>query len=127
MRLGGIQAGSNDLEGTPRGATGTKVQAPWRRSEGRSETRENGHYPTVSAQRPWPVRYEVTLRLQGGGEVRRTVLTWLSREKAVALAVQALSEDRRVYEVDVAELGPAPRAEDGTVATGSDLHDRYEF
>jgi hypothetical protein len=81
----------------------------------------------MKAQRTWPVRYEARLHMVGGQVRRRSVLTWLGHEKAIALAVQAGAADGPVYDVEVEELGPAPRNADGTVAVGEDLHDRMEF
>jgi hypothetical protein len=60
-----------------------------------------------------------------------SVLTWLGSDKAVAMAAQAdgrgFGVDTGLYDVEVEELGPAPRSADGTVDVGEDLHDRMEF
>jgi hypothetical protein len=65
----------------------------------------------------------------GGQVLRRSVLTWLGHEKAIALAVQhgVGSGDAPLHDVEIEEVGPAPRHADGTVAVGDDLHDRMEF
>ena len=81
-------------------------------------------------QRPWPVRYEVRVHSLQGQVRRHFVLTWLGREKAIALAVQHDESQRpedRLYDVELDELGPAPRNADGTVDVAQDLHDRMEF
>jgi hypothetical protein len=81
-------------------------------------------------QRPWPIRYEATIRLGGGGEARYHVLTWLGEPKAIALAVERhlhRSDAGRIYDVSLRELGPAPRTSGGLVDIGHDMHDRMEF
>lgn len=81
-------------------------------------------------QRPWPVRYEVRVHTLEGQVRRHSVLTWLGQEKAIALAVQQEDSQRgddRLYDVEVTELGPAPRNANGTVDVPQDLHDRMEF
>ncbi len=81
-------------------------------------------------QRSWPARYEVRVHALGGQVRRSSVLTWLGHEKAIALALQhdrSAGGDERVYDVEVDELGPAPRNADGTISVGDDLHDRMEF
>lgn len=83
----------------------------------------------MGEQRTWPVRYEIRLQMLGGQVRRRWVVTWLGVEKAIALAVQHAvgDDDGHLYDVEVEEVGPAPRNADGTVTIGEDLHDRLEF
>jgi len=77
----------------------------------------------------------VTVHTNAGEAVNYRVVTWLSREKAVAIAVAAhlrrYSDDQpstRARDVEVTDLGPAGRAADGTVAVDRDeLIDRMEF
>jgi hypothetical protein len=85
----------------------------------------------MQPQRSWPIRYAVTLHPGTGADaVSYTVLTWLYKDKAVALAVQAFSREHEgvaIYDVDVQEVGPAGRTDDGLVDVGADVHDRREF
>lgn len=80
-------------------------------------------------QRPWPVRYRVTLWSAPHESVGYDVVTWLYDEKAVALAVAAhlRTTGRTPADVTVEALGDAPADAKGLVAVGSDLHDRMEF
>jgi hypothetical protein len=63
------------------------------------------------------------------------VITWLSAEKAVAMALGAHVDRYRpgtgpmgVYDAEVTDLGPARRSTDGKMEIdGSDLIDRLEF
>jgi len=81
--------------------------------------------------RAWPVRYRVTLRRLIGPSSTVGVLTWLGKEKAIAVAIQADRQNERVesrlFDIGVEDLGPAPRSVDGSVETGSDLFDPMEF
>jgi len=89
----------------------------------------------VTAERPWPHRFRVTIHTNGGLSVSYPVVTSLSREKAVALATAAHSRrhsqeepSARVRDVEVADLGPVARDERGVmVLEGSDIVDRMEF
>jgi hypothetical protein len=43
----------------------------------------------LTERRRWPQRFEVTLHTNSESDVRYWVITWLSAEKAVAMAVGA--------------------------------------
>lgn len=86
------------------------------------------------AERSWPHRFRVTIRTHAGGSVPYSVVTWLSQEKAVALAVAAHlrrnpgGHAAGVHDVDVADLGPVGRNAEGAMALDrADLIDRAEF
>jgi hypothetical protein len=84
------------------------------------------HYAWV-AQRSWPERFEVTLRLADGGERVSSVVTWRDADKAVEIAKRHVPSGLVVTESRAAPLGPAPRAGNGTVELTGDLHDRMEW
>jgi hypothetical protein len=86
----------------------------------------------MSTQRAWPQRYRVVLSNAQGRSRRYTVVTWLTREKAVAVAVEAhirrCEDTEAIHDVDVEDLGRAGRDAEGRVAVESgDLIDRMEF
>ena len=81
----------------------------------------------------WPHIYHVTLR-EGLNEreAEYDVLSWLGGHKAVAIAMETHArqpESWHVYDVDVWDTGPAPKASDGFVGHGPPgyLEDRDEF
>jgi hypothetical protein len=73
----------------------------------------------------------VRVRPVSGDERLYVVLTWLGQEKAIAIATRAdiqwHSGTDGLYDLEIEEVGPAPRTASGTVELGSDLHDRMEF
>jgi hypothetical protein len=77
----------------------------------------------------------VTLHTNSGNSVHYGVTTWLSTEKAIAMAVEAHVDRYHpgtgpmgVNDVDVADLGPVRRTDDGKmVIDKSDLIGRMEF
>ncbi len=87
----------------------------------------------MSAMRPWPQRYLVHLKLRSGAEVAVPVATWMDEAKAIAMAVsyhvRGIDDPQREpFEVTVEDLGPVPKAADGSTAIdGRDLVDRMEF
>jgi hypothetical protein len=88
----------------------------------------------VTAERSWPHRFRVTIRTHAGGSVPYSAVTWLSPEKAVALAVAAHlrrnpgGHEVGVHDVEVADLGPVGRDAAGAMALDrGDLIDRAEF
>lgn len=69
---------------------------------------------------------------RAGGSSRYGVVTWLSQEKAIALAVAAHlrrhPEGEAIYDVEVEDLGPVARDSQGAMLLElSDLTDRAEF
>jgi hypothetical protein len=86
----------------------------------------------VRDRRDWPSRFRVIVRNAHGVASTYHAITWLSRDKAVALAVDAHlqrhPEAGAVYEIEAEDLGPAPRQPDGTAAPEpADLVDRLEW
>jgi hypothetical protein len=87
----------------------------------------------------WPRLYRVTLRGIRDERKQYTVLSWLGAPKAVAMAIEVhygpeIRFWRRrkawtVYDVEVEDLGDAPRQSDGVVGQGPPgyLEDRAEF
>jgi hypothetical protein len=75
----------------------------------------------------------VTIRTHAGRSVPYSTVTWLSPEKAVALAVAAHlrrnpGDSAGVHDVEVADLGPVGRDVEGKMALDrADLIDRAEF
>jgi hypothetical protein len=74
----------------------------------------------------------VTVQTGTGGSVPYPVVTWLAREKAIAMAVAAHlrrhPEGDEIYDVEVEDLGPVARdAQGAMVLERSDLTDRSEF
>jgi hypothetical protein len=74
----------------------------------------------VTERRRWPQRFKVTLHTNSGNSVHYGVATWLSAEKAVAMAVESHVDRYHpgtgpmgVNDVEVADLGPVRRADDG--------------
>ena len=94
-------------------------------------------YAIGMGQLPWPKLFRVTLKGIDGETRSYTALSWIGPYKALAMAMQVHtgSDGRRrqkawpVYDVDVEDLGWAPKSEDGTVAEGPPgcLDDRMEF
>ncbi len=86
-------------------------------------------------ERRWPKRYRVTIHTNGGNSIPYSATTWLSPNKAIAMAVAAHLDRHHpgtgpmgIRDVEVADLGPVPRNADGKmVIEGSDLVDRMEF
>lgn len=85
-------------------------------------------------ERSWPHRFRVTIHTNGGAAVVYPVVSWRSKEKAVALAVSAHQRRHadqpatRVREVDIDDLGPVGRDAQGAMALeGADIVDRAEF
>jgi hypothetical protein len=88
----------------------------------------------VTEQRSWPQRFLVTIVGQDRCRTEYGVTTWLSREKAVALAVGAHArrtnglDETDVYDVEVVDAGRVPADSQGLPAVpGKDIIDRYEF
>ena len=89
----------------------------------------------LMAERSWPYRFKVSIQTSGGAVVSYSAVTWLSREKAIAIAVMAHVSRHgpehgpmAIRDVEVVEAGPVGRAPDGTmILEGTDLTDRMEF
>ena len=87
----------------------------------------------MTPERSWPHRFRVTIRTHAGGSLPYSVVTWLSSEKAVALAVAAHvrrnpGDSAGVHDVEVEDLGPVERDVQGKMALDrADLIDRAEF
>jgi hypothetical protein len=85
----------------------------------------------ASAQLSWPLRFRVTVVPRTGPSQTLNVLTWLNRDKAVALATAEFlrrhGDGAQVYRIEVDEMGPADRDLSGLVVTEGYLHDRDEF
>lgn len=87
------------------------------------------------AERDWPHRFRVSIRTNSGVTVAYHAVTWLSQEKAVAIAVMAHigrhepgSGPMGIHDVAVVDTGPVARAERGAmVLERTDLMDRMEF
>ena len=83
----------------------------------------------------WPRRYRVTIVTNAGETISYPTVTFLSPEKAVAIAVAAhlrrYSEDStgtRLRDVEIEDLGRLDRDAAGVFAlNGTDLMDRMEF
>jgi hypothetical protein len=86
-------------------------------------------------ERSWPQRFRVNIRTNSDSILAYQVVTWLSMEKAVAIAVAAHlarhqpgSGPMGIHEVDITDLGPVDRNSDGAmIIDRSDLTDRMEF
>jgi hypothetical protein len=86
-------------------------------------------------ERSWPQRFQVSVQTHSGVTRSYSVVTWRSREKAVAIAVMAHVRRHEaghgpmgIQDVEVVETGPAERRPDGTVSLErTDLTDRTEF
>lgn len=83
-------------------------------------------------QRSWPHRFRVTVHTRQGATFPYSVVTWLSQEKAVAMAVGAHqrrhADGHEIYDITVDDLGPADRDARGAMAIArGDLTDRFEF
>lgn len=89
----------------------------------------------MSDERSWPTRFRVTVRTNSGQAIPYMVVTWLSQEKAVAIAVTAhvtrhgpTPGPMSTRDVEIAELGPVGRTHDGKMMLErGDLTDRMEF
>jgi hypothetical protein len=89
----------------------------------------------VTPARSWPHRFRVTIHTNGGAALTYPVVSWLSPEKAVAMAVTGHLRRHpveqpaaRVRDVEVADLGPVGRDAQGVMALdGADIVDRMEF
>jgi hypothetical protein len=89
----------------------------------------------MSDERSWPSRFRVTVRTNSGHAKPCLVVTWLSQEKAVAIAVTAHVARHRpdhgpmsIHDVEVEELGPVGRTREGNMMLErGDLTDRIEF
>ncbi|MDQ1414331.1 MAG: hypothetical protein QOE07_2919 [Acidimicrobiaceae bacterium] len=89
----------------------------------------------MTSERSWPHRFRVTIHTNGGGTLTYPVVSWLSQEKAVAMAVASHLRRHpdeqpatRVRDVEVVDLGPVGRDTKGAMALdGSDIVDRMEF
>jgi hypothetical protein len=64
-------------------------------------------------ERSWPHRFRVGIHTNSGTSLEYPVVTWLSREKAIAIAVTAHIDryspgtgPMGVHDVDVTDLGP---------------------
>jgi hypothetical protein len=89
------------------------------------------HDRDMREKRSWPVRYLVTIRSSLGQTRKLYVLTWLGPEKALAMAAHAdghgFGTSDGIYDIEVAELGPAERDDRGLVLLEGHLSDRMEF
>ncbi len=89
----------------------------------------------MSGERNWPSRFRVTVRTNSGQAIPYLVVTWLSREKAIAIAVAAHATRHgsspgpmSIRDVEVTELGPVGRTPEGKMMLDrGDLTDRMEF
>jgi hypothetical protein len=89
----------------------------------------------VSDERNWPSRFRVTVRTNSGQAISYVAVTWLSREKAIAIAVTAHvmrhgpgPGPMSIRDVEVAELGPVGRTSEGKMMLEHGyLTDRMEF
>ena len=87
------------------------------------------------AERSWPHRFRVSIQTNSGALVSYSAVTWLSREKAIAIAVMAHISRHgsghgpmAIRDVGVVEAGPVGRAHDGAmILERTDLTDRMEF
>ncbi len=86
-------------------------------------------------ERGWPERFRVNIHTNSESSIGYTVVTWLSPEKAIAIAVaahvarhQPESGPMGIHDVEVTDLGPVDRSADGAMLMDqSDLSDRMEF
>lgn len=86
-------------------------------------------------ERSWPHRLRVTIHTNGGAALTYPVVSWLSPEKAVAMAVAAHlrrhpaeQSTARVRDVEVVDLGLVGRDAQGVmVLDRADIVDRMEF
>lgn len=86
----------------------------------------------MRAQRSWPERFRVLVRIGPESTVPYTVVTWLAEEKAIAMAVtEHLRRHREasgIYDVEVQDVGPVDRdARGAMVLERDDITDRTEF
>jgi hypothetical protein len=89
----------------------------------------------VTLERSWPRRFRVSIQTNSGVTQSYSVVTWRSREKAVAIAVMTHVRRRDaghgpmgIQDVAVVEAGPPERHPDGTVSLErADLTDRMEW
>ncbi|MGH2690302.1 MAG: hypothetical protein ACRDKW_16070 [Actinomycetota bacterium] len=85
----------------------------------------------MGKRRDWPQRYEIRMQPRTGDVVFMSVATWMSAEKAVAMAAQRYAErfpDNPVFDVEVVDLGPAAGNNAGVPKPArADLIDRWEF
>jgi hypothetical protein len=86
-------------------------------------------------ERNWPHRFRVSIQTNGGSVASYSAVTWLSREKAIAIAVMAHigrhglgHGPMAIRDVEVEEAGPVSRGPDGAmILERTDLTDRMEF
>jgi hypothetical protein len=86
-------------------------------------------------ERSWPHRFRVNIHTNSGSSLTYSVVTWLSSEKAVAIAVvahvgrhQSGTGPMGIHDVHVSDLGPVAQKADGKMLIDSaDLTDRMEF
>ena len=84
--------------------------------------------------RSWPETFEVTVHTNGGASIPYRVMTWRHEEKAVALAASAHFRQHdqsevaaRISDIEVRDLGPAPRDSAGMPSIDGSLTDRMEW
>lgn len=85
----------------------------------------------MTRRREWPQRFEVRIHPRSGDPVTMFATTWLSADKAVAMAAQRYAErfpDSPLFDVEVTDLGPAPGNAAGVPKVSrTDLVDRWEY
>jgi hypothetical protein len=86
-------------------------------------------------ERDWPHWFRVSIQTNSGAAASYSAVTWLSREKAVAIAVMAHigrhgsgHGPMAIRDIGVVEAGPVGRGPDGAmILERTDLTDRMEF
>lgn len=86
----------------------------------------------MTTQRSWPQRFRVIVHTGPDASVPYSAVTWLGKEKAIALAVAAHLRRHpgadAVYDVAVEDVGPVGRDTHGGMRLErDDLTDRSEF
>jgi len=86
----------------------------------------------VTREISWPKRFRVILHVRTGGSIPFSVVTWISQNKAISIAVAAYMrrypEGAEIYDVEIDDLGRISRDAEGLmVISRSDLTDRSEF
>jgi hypothetical protein len=89
----------------------------------------------MTPERSWPNRFRVDIQTINRDIVSYFVVTWLSREKAVAIAVKAhlsrygsSSGPMAIHDLEVTGAGPVERDADNMMLLDkADLTDRAEF
>ncbi len=89
----------------------------------------------MSGERNWPSRFRVAVSTNSGQVIAYPVVTWLSREKAIAIAVAAHTTRHgpgpgpmSIRDLEVTELGAVGRSPEGKMMLDRrDLTDRMEF